>query len=117
MRVVKGMKGGWFVSTVRNAKIVSTFIGREDHGIPTLWIHLEGAGWGQGFGGRDMRYKDYLKDIMVGVLDTLEVKSWEDLRGVSCRVWVEDGMIVKLGHYLKEHWVDGTGQRSGEAVL
>ena len=31
---------------VKNAKIVSTTLGKEDHGIMTFYITIEGHGWG-----------------------------------------------------------------------
>lgn len=34
-----------------NAKVASTFLGYEDHGMLTVFLNMEGAGWAQGCGG------------------------------------------------------------------
>ena len=34
----------------RTATIARVFRGKEDHGIETVCVYLEGSGWGQGFG-------------------------------------------------------------------
>jgi len=38
------------VRTREAAKIANVFVGKEDHGIPTVSVALEGPGWGQCFG-------------------------------------------------------------------
>ena len=37
-------------SSQANAKITSTHLGQEDHGIFTAWLQLDYGGSGQGFG-------------------------------------------------------------------
>ena len=39
------------MSEIKNARITRTTLGVEDHGILTAFLHLEGDGWGIGFGG------------------------------------------------------------------
>ena len=36
---------------ILNGRIKSTFLGREDHGILTAYLQIEGESWGCGFGG------------------------------------------------------------------
>lgn len=95
-----------------NAKIESTFLGREDHGIMTFVLDLVGEGWGQGFGTYSMDTYNGEKRvptlfgmaIIMGILDTLEVDSWEKLKGQIVRYKRKSGRIVAIGHIYKEKW-------------
>lgn len=40
------------MSRIVNAEIEETFLGREEHGILTCFLHLKGNGFGVGIGGR-----------------------------------------------------------------
>lgn len=77
------------------AKIKSTMIGVEDHGILTAYLHVEGDGWGIGVGGYslDTPIKDendkflrreptaYGLDQIVQMARTVGVSTWEKLPG------------------------------------
>jgi hypothetical protein len=110
--------------TDTNGVIKSTMLGLEDHGILTAFIQCEFDGSGQGFGGFgfDQPIKDqdgnflhregvaWGMEFIRRVLETLDVRSWEELKGTPIRVrrvgdsWGEK--IVAIGHYYKDRWFD-----------
>lgn len=88
-----------------NAKIISTFLGIEDHGIPSFMIHLEYDGCAQGFGGYDLRF--YGIKPIVRILEVVEVKKWEDLKGKYVRIRKEgrwNGTIKEIGNIVENKW-------------
>lgn len=89
--------------TIKNTKIVSTFLGIEDHGIPTFMINLDFGGARQGYGRYDLRY--YGIEIILEILKVLEVDSWENLSGVI-RADSDHDKIYKIGHIIKNQWFD-----------
>lgn len=103
---------------IKNARIKSTHLGREDHGIMTCYLHLEYEGAGQGFGGYalDNPVKDedgkflrregraYGMEFICAILRTLEVDSWEKLPGTHLRVDADFHEIKAIGHIIKEKW-------------
>jgi hypothetical protein len=104
---------------ILNAKIASTSLGDADYGIFTAWLHLEGHGWGVGFGGYGLDEYDKASSQRVdktgaglefirAILDTLEVDTWEELPGKHVRVDSEGvgGRCTRIGHLLKEQWFD-----------
>lgn len=105
------------IGEIQNAKIERTFLGREDHGIFTAFLHLDYGSSGQGFGGyslgslkaedetiRNQSCKFGVK-FLLQVLDILEVESWEKLPGTKIRVDKEGwGDLYGIGHYLKDEW-------------
>lgn len=100
----------------KNARIASTMLGIEDHGILSSFIHLEYDGGGQGFGGYslDTPVKGSYDFKRVGtawgmefirrVLDTLGVNNWEQLPGTHCRVKAEHCKVHAIGHIIKDKW-------------
>lgn len=106
---------------IKNAKIKSTFLGREDHGILTLIINLEYGGCGgQGYGlySLDTPNKaDYPHngrrvgtafgmEAIGQILQVVGVSSWEELPGKSVRADASWDKVYRLGHYLEDKWVD-----------
>lgn len=101
---------------IQNAKITSTQLGDEDHGIMTCYLMLEGDGWGCAFGGFALDTFDKTLNRRVGtaagldaimeLMKTLEVNKWEDLTGqyVRCVSAGWGGKIEKIGHLLKDKW-------------
>ncbi len=93
-----------------NAKISSTMLGFEDHGILSCFIQLEQPGSTQGFGGYRLDApKDgnsYLGTFWVTrILKTVGVSKWEELPGKYVRVIGEEfGTIQGIGHITDEHW-------------
>lgn len=77
------------------AKIKSTMLGYEDHGIFTVWLTLDYGSSGQGAGGwaLDTPLKDeddkFIKrvgtaqglDFIIGVMRACGVQKWEDIAG------------------------------------
>lgn len=85
-----------------NARIRSTFLGPEDHGIPTCAIQLDHEGGTQGFGGYDLRcYPNAWHQILAVV----GAKSWEDLVGKNVRARRNSKrMIESIGHIVEDRW-------------
>lgn len=92
------------MSDIENAKIRNTFLGKEDHGIPSSMLSLEGDCWGQGFGGHDLRFEGKGVALLMGILDTLRVDSWEKLPGTLVRVRRVNGRICAVGHIVEDRW-------------
>lgn len=103
---------------IENAKIESTMLGYEDHGILTAFVTVEGDGWGCGFGGygldtwNEQQKKRigtaYGLQFIIEVLKVVGVSKWEDLKGKHVRVETEGlgGQIKRLGHITKNLWFD-----------
>lgn len=89
--------------SIQNAKIVSTFLGREDHDIPTCFLQLDYDGASQSFGGYNLR-NSLRAGFVMDVLDALEAASWEELPGTYIRVDAEQFKIKGIGHITKDNW-------------
>lgn len=99
---------------VQNAKITSTSLGVEDHGIFTAWLTLDYGGGGQSFGGFALDTWDEARKKRIGsaygmefiarILETLEVATWEKLPGTVCRVRAQHTSVEEIGHFLKDKW-------------
>ncbi|GAB2023345.1 hypothetical protein RyT2_24210 [Pseudolactococcus yaeyamensis] len=101
---------------IKNAKIVSTHLGYEEHGIFTAYIRFEGAGWGVVMGG-EVLDKPTDKGRVLGrrgaalipeILKVVGVDTWEDLPGKYVRVEDEDlgNKVTKFGHLMDDIWLD-----------
>lgn len=95
------------MSEIRNAKIKTTFLGVEDHGIFTSIVHLEWEGAGQGFGMYNIGGKfpsnmgtKFLREL----LEVVGVEKWEDLPGTFVRVKSGSMKIHAIGHIIKDRW-------------
>lgn len=96
----------------KNAKIISTFFGIEDHGIMTFTLDLDFAGSGQSYGmyaldGKSGQIeKSRSIQAIRKVLETVGVMKWEDLKGKLIRVRKETefGQITHIGHILEDKW-------------
>lgn len=87
-----------------NARITDTFIGVEDHGILTFLIALEvDEGWCVSFGGYDCS-GEFLSESIRQILATLEVDSWEKLKGQYVRVVCNESSVDRIGHIMKSKW-------------
>jgi len=103
---------------IENAEIASTMLGNEDHGIFTCYVTVISDGWGCGFGGYalDAYHADkkrrigtaYGLEFIKRILETLEIETWEKLKGTPVRVETEGygGGIKRLGHFRKDRWFD-----------
>ena len=101
---------------IKNAKITSTILGREDHGIMTFMIFVEFGGCGCGIGGYCLDYYDkntqtsvfHIRDMeaISKILDVVGVDKWEDLPGKYIRVkdngW--GSTIDEIGNLMEDKW-------------
>ena len=105
------------MNEIMNAKIIRTELGYEDHGIMSCMLHVEGDGWGCGFGGYMLDDWNAEKKCRVGtaqgleaimqLMKALEVEKWEDLKDKYIRCEIErtgGGRITKVGHLIKDQW-------------
>jgi hypothetical protein len=101
--------------TMQNAVIISTDIRIERGFAVCAWVHLGYDNGGQGFGGNvllnisDLSPKEkvtanYGIDYIARIMTTIEVESWNDLVGKSCRVMQTSSHVLAIGHYLKNQW-------------
>lgn len=115
-------------TAIVNARIAHTFLGREDHGIFTIVLTLDGGGWGQGAGGvsldepiRDSAGKflgrvptTLIGKHIIGIIDTLGVDQWEKVQGQHVRAERVGGTIARIGHITENRWFNlrtGTVER------
>ena len=101
---------------ILNGKITHTKLG-EDHGCLTVFITIEGSGWGVSVGGYCLDHwfnkpgEYHSSDgygAIIELMKTLSVESWEDLVGQYCRV-KSDGWsstITTIGHLMEDKWFD-----------
>lgn len=89
---------------IKNARIESTMLGYEDHGIPTCGLTLDYGGAAQSFGGYDLRVWG-IRFIME-TLDAVGASEWNDLTGMNCRVRADHGRVYAIGHIVEDHWFD-----------
>jgi hypothetical protein len=89
-----------------NGKITGTKIEREDHGIPTCWVSVEGNGCGVSFGGYDLRH--YGSDMLMKIIEAVGAHSWESLKGLNCRIRSDGlGSTAKaIGHIVEDRWYE-----------
>jgi hypothetical protein len=85
-----------------NCKIVSTFLGIEDHGIFTWTIGCEGDGWFQAAGGYDEKRSSGEKIQLL--LTTLGVLQWEHLKNINVRIKRNNTKILAIGHIVDNQW-------------
>lgn len=93
--------------TIINARISSTFLGIEDHGCFTCDIGIDyGSGTEtQIFGGYSLS-KEFGINFLRGILETVGVEKWEDLKGKLIRIKEEDLRVVAIGNILEDVWFD-----------
>lgn len=96
------------MSEIQNAKITSTMLGLEDHGIFTSCIYLSLAdGGSMGFGGYVLGGKSgvaFIKEI----LKVVDVDEWEQLKGKHVRVKLDgySGPMKSIGNLMKDEWLE-----------
>lgn len=102
------------VKEIRNAQITSTRLG-EDHGCLTADIIIEGGALGCRYGGYCLDHwfsnvGEYTSrdgyGAIIELMKTLEVESWEELKGKYVRVEIEGwgGNVVRVGHLINDNW-------------
>src|SRR6202000_1870240 len=99
---------------IENVVIESTLLGYEDRGILTAYVFYKGEGWGGGFGGYGMDSYDknsamrialpFCGEFIKSVLDTVGVRTWEELKGKHIRVDHAGlgGRTMRIGHIIED---------------
>lgn len=102
---------------IENAKITSADLSMEEHGCLTLWLILEGQGWGCGFGGRVLgkgyvgakEFEGSEKGIVeiMKIMDVVGVSKFSELKGKIVRAEIDKwwgGKIDKIGNVIEDKW-------------
>lgn len=87
---------------IQNARILSTHLGPEDHGIPTAMLTLEGQHDSTGFGGYDLRHHGI--GYVTQLLSALCVSTWEKLPSQVVRMAIAGHMCIAVGHVMQDRW-------------
>lgn len=88
---------------IRNARINSTSLGELGRGFSSF-INIDyGGSAAQSYGGYSLR-GEYAYKWISGILEALEVETWEKLPGTHCRIKEESGRIVAIGNILEDKW-------------
>lgn len=103
---------------ISNARITSTMLGREDHGIMTWMIYIKASNFSCGIGGycldeydKETKTRVFRAESMESVsklLDVVGVDKWEDLPGKYIR-FEDNGwgsIVTKIGNIIENKWFD-----------
>lgn len=99
---------------IKNAIIKSTTLGREDHGIMTFFITIQGEkGTCVAIGGYDPNietrvFRPESMEIISEILRVVGVDSWEKLPGKYIRFEDNDwgSTVTKIGNIIDDKWID-----------
>lgn len=103
---------------IKNARICSTMLGREDHGIMTFMICIAADGFTCGVGGycldefdpatRTRVFRAESMEAISKVLEVVGVDKWEDLPGKYIRIEYNGlgSTATKIGNIIEEKWLD-----------
>jgi hypothetical protein len=103
---------------IKNARITSTMLGREDHGIMTFMIYIDAGDFSCGVGGfcldefntttQTRVFRVESMEVISKILDVVGVDKWEDLPGKHIRF--EDvgwgSTVTKIGNIITDKWFD-----------
>lgn len=94
---------------IENARITSTHLGFEDHGIFSLNVQFAGPGWGQGTG--HFFADNGTSDLVKGIIRAVGVERWEDLPNKYCRLRraYKASRIEAIGNLLEDKWFEFPG--------
>lgn len=87
-------------SKIENAKIVRTFLGKEDHDIFTCILTLDFGGTMQGFGLHSLKFESYGIEYLERILKVVGVDSWEKLPGQYIRADHEHTKVNGIGNII-----------------
>lgn len=103
---------------IRNARITSTMLGREDHGIMTFMLYIDAGDFSCGVGGfcldefsTDSQTRVFRAKSMKAIseiLNVVGVDKWEDLPGKYIR-FEDNGWgstVTKIGNIIDDKWFD-----------
>jgi hypothetical protein len=98
-----------------NARIESTMLGIEDHGIMSFYLYLDYGRSGQGFGGYGLDEYDKIKECRIGhpksiilirkILEVVGVDKWEDLEGKYIKVKYEHSGVDGICSIIGDNWL------------
>ena len=93
--------------TIRNARITSTMLGKEDHGIMTFFLFVEFGGCGCGIGGYALSgFTPKGLEAITKICEIVGVDKWEDLPNKYIRIkdngW--GSTIDEIGNLMEEKW-------------
>jgi hypothetical protein len=77
--------------TEKLARVESTWLGTEDHGIFTAVLQLDYGTAQQGAGSYDLRHSDAAARFIAGVLSVAKVESWEKVPGTTLYALIDNG--------------------------
>lgn len=103
---------------IKNAKIRSTMLGRENHEIMTFMIYISADGFDCGIGGywldefnsatQTRVFRAESMEAISKVLEVVGVDKWEDLPGKYIR-FEDNGWgskVTKIGNIIEEKWLN-----------
>ena len=103
---------------IKNAKISSTMLGREDHGIMTFIIYIDACDFSCGVGGycldefnsstQTRVFRAESMEVISKILEVVGVYKWEDLPGKYIRIEYNGlgSTVTKIGNIIDEKWLD-----------
>lgn len=103
---------------IKNARIQSTMLGREDHGIMTFMIYINADCFTCGVGGycldefnhatQTRVFRAESMEAISKILEVVGVDKWEDLPGKYIRFEDEGwgSIVTKIGNIIEEKWFD-----------
>lgn len=101
---------------IKNARITKAELSMADHGCLTMWLMLEGSGWGCGFGGyclgkgclgaKEFEGSAKGMESIMRIMDVVGVECFTDLKGKYVRAELEGwgGGINRIGHITEDKW-------------
>lgn len=89
-----------------NAKIKYSFLGVDENQIPLLYLGFEyknGQEWVTAKTNEvTLIDASFIKDL----LNTLEVRSWEELPRKFARIKVENKTVIAVGNLIEDKWME-----------
>lgn len=103
---------------IKNAKIRSTMLGREDHGIMTFMIYIDASDFFCSIGGycldefdsttKTRVFRAESMEVISKILEVVGVDKWEELPGKYIR-FEDNGLgstVTKIGNIIDDKWFD-----------
>lgn len=92
----------------KNATIKETHLGFDKDKNIVLLLGLEGDGWTAPFGISfdNENIKPFMANFMEEILSVLSINEWCELKGLNVRVVIAENRIAKIGHIVKNAWID-----------
>lgn len=106
------------MTEIKNAIISNASIDTGDRGLLTAWIQLDYGGDSQGFGGFALYLPksfthftekgDFAGHFIFRAMQIAEVTDWSKMKGKTVRAKIENGLVVAIGHIVKEDWFNAS---------